>query len=116
MAALATQVVTQAGLGPTYASAAGGGDTVTPDAATFLHVKNGSGAPITVTVDDVGTPVPGGSAANADIVVSVPAGGERMIGGITPDRFARASDGQAAISYSGVTSLTIAAIKGPGRG
>lgn len=119
MAALTTQVVKETGLAPTYASCTGGGDTCTPGGATFLHVKNASGGALVVTVADDGTVMPGGVAAPttaADIVVSVPGGGERMIGPITPERFARAADGQAAITYSGVTSLTIAVIQGPGRG
>ena len=117
MAALATQVVKESGLAPTYAACNAGGDTCTPGAATFLHVKNTGGSPLTVTVDDVGSPIPGGSAANPDLVVSIPATtGDKMIGPITPERFARASDGQAAITYSGVTGLTIAVVQGPGRG
>jgi hypothetical protein len=115
MAALATQVITGAGLGPTYAAAAGGGDTCNPGSgSSFLHVKNGSGAPITVTVDDVLTPIPAGSAANPDTVVSVPAGGERMIA-LDPLRHTQPATGLANITYSGVTSLTIACIQGPGR-
>jgi hypothetical protein len=44
-----------------------------------------------------------------DIVVAVPNGGERLIGPFS-DRFADAS-GQVLITYSGVTSVTVAALE-----
>jgi hypothetical protein len=112
MAQLTKQIIGPTGVGPTYVAANAGGDTVAPSDTTFLHVKNASGAPITVTVDDVGSVSPSGAQAfNPDYSVSVPAAGERMIGPIGPGRFANASDGLAHISYSGVTSLTIGAFQ-----
>lgn len=107
MATLTTQPVIQSGLGPTYVAANAGGDKVVPGPTTFLHAKNASGGALTVTVASV-TPCNQGSTHN--LVVSVPAGGDRMIGPITPDRFAAVADGLAAVTYSGVTSLTVAAI------
>lgn len=108
MAALATQVVTRdgTGLNPTYAAAAGGGDTVKPGDRVFLHVKNGHSSPQTVTV---ATPGNVAGLAIADLAIAVPNAGERMIGPI--DGNFRAANGLAAITYSGVTSLTIAAIR-----
>jgi hypothetical protein len=109
MAALTTQAVNLAGVGPTYAAAAGGGDTFQPSNNTFVHVKNGSGAPITVTIV---TPGSVSGQAVADVTVSVPATtGERMIGPLPGSLFARASDGRADLTYSGVTSLTIAVLE-----
>lgn len=119
MAALATQTVTQAGLAPTYAAGANGGDTCNPGDNVMLHVKNTSGGAITVTVTDQLTPVPGGSAAVNNLVKSVPATtGDVMIGPINAARFARASDGQAVITYSTnpPTGLTLAVVAGPSRG
>lgn len=108
MATLATQAVSRAGAAPSYAAAAGGGDAFTPSSSTYLHVKNASGAPITVTVvtqrnDAIGNPV-------ADNTISVPATtGERMIGPFPAEHYADPTTGLAAITYSGVTSLTIGA-------
>lgn len=107
MALLTTQQITQAGVGPTFVAAAGGGDQVLADDRTYLHVKNASGGAITVTVVTPGTV---NGLAIADLTVSVPAAGEREFGPIGPGQFADASlGGNAAITYSGVTSLTVAA-------
>lgn len=107
MANLATQVITLEGVGPTYAAAAGGGDTFTPGDDVFLHVKNGGGAPITVTVV---TPNTVGTLAIADVTVSVPAAGERMIGPMPRQTFSRSADGLGDITYSAVTSVTVAVL------
>lgn len=108
MALLTTQTVVPGGLNPTFTAAAGGGDTLQPGNDTYLHVKNASGGALTVTVDSV-TPCNYGS--DHDLVVSVPAAGERLIGPLTPTRFANASTGLVNVTYSGVTSLTVAAVK-----
>ena len=108
MALLATQSITRAGLAPSYAAAAGGGDTFRPGPNVFLHVKNASGGALTVTVvtprnDALGNPV-------ADNAISVPVTtGERMIGPFPYDFYADPTTGLASITYSGVTSLTIGA-------
>jgi hypothetical protein len=110
MAALATQAIVPGGVGPTYAAAAGGGDTFTPDKDTFIHVKNGGGSGITVTIAVPGTERYG--VATADAAVTVPNGGERMIGPFPAEIFAdSALTGAAAITYSGVTSVTIGVFK-----
>lgn len=108
MATLSTQVVALSGLNPSYASAAGGGDKMECGERNFLHVKNGGGSPITVTLDATAA-VRGQSVT--DPTVSVPASGERMIGPITADLFQNPSDGLCAISYSGVTTVTVAALR-----
>lgn len=104
MALLAKQQVGLAGVGPTYAAANAGGDTFNPGNNVFLHVKNGSAGALTVTVV---TPGNVSGQAVADVAVSVPASGERMIGPLPGSLFARAADGLGDITYSGVTSLTI---------
>lgn len=108
MAELSVQTVirTGTGLNPTYSAASGGGDTVRTGKSTFLHVKNGHSSPQTVTVATPGT---ASGLAIADLAIAVPNAGERMIGPI--DDIFRGANGQAAITYSGVTSLTIAAIR-----
>lgn len=109
MATLTNQPVVRGGLAPSYAAAAGGGDKFRPNENVLLHVKNGSGGAITVTVVTPGTV---GGEAIADRAVSVPAGGERMIGPFPERLFANNSDsGLASITYSAVTSLTIACLE-----
>lgn len=107
MALLATQQVSINGLAPSYAAATGGGDTITCGDRVFLHVKNASGGAITVTVV---TPNTISGLAIADVAISVPATtGDRMIGPLTSALFDPGT-GLASITYSGVTSLTVAAI------
>lgn len=105
MATVSTQQIVQSGLAPTYAAAAAGGDSFTPGASTFLHVKNGSAAAITATVV---TPVQTQGFAVDDLAVSVPAAGERMIGPLSPDLFRDSADGLADITWSAAASVTFA--------
>lgn len=104
MAALVTQVIGLPSLLPAFVAAAGGGDTAVAGSDTFAVFKNGSGAPITVTVvvpgnDEFGT-------AKPDMAVSVVNGTERYIplralGLVDP------ATGLVSFTYSGVTSLTV---------
>jgi hypothetical protein len=106
MAALTVQQILVTGLAPSYASAAGGGDTFVNDGDTFLHVFNGGGGSINVTI------APAGSVNGIgfeDQVVAVAAGANKMIGPFDPAIFNGASG--VSVSYSGVTSVTVAAIK-----
>jgi len=109
MATLATQTITRAGVAAAYTAAAGGGDKLTPDQYTFLHVKNGGGSSITVTIVTPRDALP--NVAVADVAVSVPNGGERMIGPFPAEHFAGLTDGLADITYSGVTSVTVGAFR-----
>lgn len=108
MATLAIQTIDQDGLTPAYVSAAGGGDKVVPGAGSFIHVKNGGGSPITVTLVTPGT-VSG--LAVDDQTVTVTNAQERMIA--VPDLYKSPSDGLASITYSGVTTVTIASFRAP---
>lgn len=108
MATLGTQVIALSGLNPTYAAATGGGDKCEVGDRVFLHVKNGGGASMTVTLTSVAA-VRGQAAAN--VTVSVPASGERMIGPLNADLLQNASDGLCAIGYSATTSVTVAALR-----
>lgn len=115
MAKIEEQLVTLAGLAPTFTAAAGGGDTFDPDADTFIVVKNGGGSPITVTVP---TPRvdPATGLAEADVSVSVPATtGERWIGPFPFETYADPATGLGSIGYSGVTTVTTAVVKVPRR-
>ena len=109
MAVIATQQVTRAGIAPTYSAAAAGGDKFTPTKDTVLHVKNGGGAAVTATVVTPKEAFVG--AAIADIAVSVPAAGERLIGPFPASDFRAATDGLADITWSAVTSVTVAALE-----
>jgi hypothetical protein len=115
MAVLSKQKLSLAGLAPTYAAAAAGGDTFVNDQAdgsrTFLHIKNTGGSPITVTLDDPNSKQPEGSTAwNPDLAVTVPATtGDRMIGPVG-GRFID-GNGNTAITYSATpTGVTVAVL------
>lgn len=96
----ATQLIDD-DLAATY-NAAGAGDRFTPADGTFLHVKNGGGAPITVTIV---TPATADGLAVADQVTTVPAAGERFI---KPPAVRLVKDAQdkAGITWSATTSVT----------
>jgi hypothetical protein len=107
VATVAVQGISRTGVAPTYAAASAGGDAFRPGERTFVHVKNGGTAAITATIPTPGT-VSG--FAVADLAVSVPAGGERMIGPVSPDLFRSSTDGLAGITWSAVTSVTFAVL------
>jgi hypothetical protein len=110
MATLSVQTIVETGLEPTYATAAGGGDTFPNTGEEFLHVINGSGSDRTVTITPTQTNASNpayGLLTKSAPAVTVTAGEERMIG-----PFPQGAYGQSpAITYSGVTSITIAVIK-----
>lgn len=108
MADLSLQKVSRTGLNPSFDAAAAGGDRIPFTRGAYLHVKNGSAGAITVTINSVRACDQG---FDHDESVSVPAGGERLIGPFN-SRF-RSSDGYVAFSYSGVTSLTVAGVEVP---
>lgn len=109
MATLSVQTIVETGLETTYANAAGGGDTFPNTGQEFIHVINGSGGDITVTVAASQTNASNGAyglltKSNAAVVVT--AGEERMIGPFPPGAYGNTGT----ITYSGVTSLTIAVL------
>lgn len=115
MAALTAQAILLAGIVPAYA-AANDGDTIKQptDQRLFLHVKNGGGGSINVTIPAVQTSLEtdeAGTVTISDIVVAVAAGAEKMIGPFPP-AYINAS-GNVTINYSGVTTVTAAAFKLP---
>lgn len=109
MPTLLIQELVLTGLEATYAAADAGGDEFVVSPGTFVHVKNGSGGDITVTVD---SKKDCDQASDHNSVTVVTAGEERFIGPFEDsDRWGDPNSKRAAITYSGVTSLTIAAIK-----
>jgi hypothetical protein len=90
----------------TPVSAAGGGDTMVGAQGVHLYVNNGGGAPITVTL--VTPEVVEGSLAVTDRTVSVTNGTWKLIP--VPSRYNDSTTGLASITYSAVTTVTVAAI------
>ena len=109
MATLTKQSVVLTGLNPSYVAAAAGGDEFVNSGRAFIHVKNGGAGSIDVTVD---SQAPCSQGYDHDAVVAVPAGEERMIGPFPKDRFNDSSE-KVQITYSGVTSVTIAVVEVP---
>ncbi|MFG3493004.1 hypothetical protein [Streptomyces sp. NPDC047972] len=109
MAALnATSVSSVAGiadLAATAVAAAGGGDTAPCGPGYMLAVFNGGASPTTATVT---TPGKKNGFTLADATLTVAAGKSGLIA--LGNDFRGAND-RAAITYSGVTSVTVAVIK-----
>jgi hypothetical protein len=111
--ALNPQTVTIAGLTPAYTAANVDGHSIVTNGRQFLHVKNGGGAPITVTVQ---TPVTVKGRAVAEDTVTVTNAQERMIGPFTVgvhDQASGADRGKVYVDFSAITSVTVAAITVP---
>ena len=111
MATLTSQAISEAGLTATYAAADAAGDVVANDGSIFLHVKNGGGSEVTVTITAQVTEVDSGvfgtlTKGNASDSIAATTG-ESFIGPFPIGTFNN-SDEQIAITYSAVTSVTIA--------
>lgn len=106
MATLALQNIGLAGTTVTPVAAAVGGDVLPPGDHVFLRVVNGSGGSITATVDSAQQCSFG---FDHDLAVAVGAGVTKDIGPLPAGRFAQ-SDGQVHVTYSAVTSVTVAAV------
>lgn len=107
MALLNTQAISQTGIAPTFVAGSAGGDTFRNNGTNFIHVKNGGASSITVTIDSVEKCNHG---FDHNLTVSVAAGAERIIGPFDEKRFNNES-GQVSVSYSGVTSVTVASFR-----
>jgi 2-methylaconitate cis-trans-isomerase PrpF len=108
MATIAVTQSTQAGVAPpTFVAAAAGGDQFSNNGKTYYEVKNGSGAPITVTFARAKSCDQGGLHPTT---VSVPATtGDRICGPFDPTLYNDANQ-MIQVTYSAVTSLTVAAV------
>lgn len=115
-AVLTVTDVTEAGVAMTLASAAGGGDSFANDSSgrTFLVVTNGSGGSITVTI----TPATASVFVPGHGTLTKAAGGAAVAAGVTkifgpfPTTY-NDSSGRVAVTYSGVTSLTVGVFRVP---
>lgn len=113
MATLTVQNIAKTGLNPVYGAVALS-DTFlnVGDERNYLHVKNGSGASINVTVvaQKTQVKVPGvGQLTIANQIVAVPAGQERIIGPFS-EAFNDAN-GMVVVNYSAITTVTAAALR-----
>lgn len=108
MAALAIQTPSLAGAVITAAAAAGGGDTIEGTGDIVAIVTNGGVGSInviitsTATVDGLGVDDGGGALA---------AGATKHYGPFKPGTFNNPTTGLVAITYSGVTSVTVSAMR-----
>lgn len=91
----------------TFAAAAAGGDRAPVGDGLYLIVKNGSGSSITVTLDSIGLVFNGG--AIPDTAIPVAAAGELLVPLLR--NYQSDSDGLAGISYSAVTTVTVAVVQ-----
>lgn len=107
MAELTVQQIDRDGTTPSFSNAAGGGDTFDNDGKTYLHVKNGGAGSITVTINSQKQCDQG---FDHDLTVNINAGAEALIGPFPPDRF-NDDNGEVNVSYSGTTSVTVAAFR-----
>lgn len=121
MANLTKQDIILTGLNPVFASAGGGGsgagtdEILDNDGKTLLYVKNDNAGSIDVTITSEVTSktiVGYGDVTFSDVVVSIPAGEERVIGPIPKTRFNDAN-GEVTVSYDEISSVTIAALRLP---
>lgn len=113
---LSLQTTARTGTAITYSAATADGHAIdnTSERVVF-HVKNGSGSPVTVTIDAIAM-TDDGTLAVSDRTVSVPGGEERIIGPFPNSFYGQADVGLSLtkavyINTSAQTSVTYAAIK-----
>jgi hypothetical protein len=108
MATLTVSKLARAGVEPTFTAATPtSGDTFLNNGQTFLIVRNAGTPACTVTINSQKNCDQG---FDHDQTVSVPgSGGERWIGPLETDRFNDASTGEATVTYSVTTDVTVAA-------
>jgi hypothetical protein len=113
MAALTKQTMTEGdGTAITFVSAAGGGDTYPWSERSMFVVKNGSGGAITVSMTANSTSFKQqgfGTVTKAAIAKSVADGATALFD--TRSRAFQGATGNVAVTYSGVSSVTVAAIE-----
>lgn len=111
MATLTTQSITRAGVTPTYAAVAVGGDACEVGDDIYLHFKNTNAATRTVTLA-----IPAGASTYpnvtyTNVAVVVPATtGDKLIGPIS-SLFKDPTTGLCTITYSADTNLTVGCFK-----
>lgn len=109
MTALTTQFPAYPSSVIIYQAAAGGGDTLKAGDGVRLIVRNGGGAPITVTIPRYPATDAEGVAETA-LAVSVAAGSERWFGPLRGSRFTNPANDNVEVAYSAVTTVTVAVV------
>lgn len=107
MAILTVQEISLDGLEVTYTAADVSGDEFPNDGRVSFEVKNNGASSITVTFNSV---APCNYGYDHDVEVTVGAGKTLRYGKFEPGRFNNAN-GRVEVSYSGVDSVEVAAIK-----
>lgn len=113
MAQLTAQTPSETGAALTYAAAGASGDSFTNTGKEVLHVKNGSGASVTVTVKSRNTSpdVPGfGPVTKPDRTVTIAAGTDRLIGPFPAKAFNDSATSRVSCTYSSTGSVSAAVI------
>lgn len=109
MADLNVQVISLSGLGPAFVAADAEGDAFLNSGRELVHVKNGGGSSVTVTINSVAACNQG---FDHNPAIEVPASEERLIGPFPKARFNDSAE-KVQVAYSGVTSVTVAAVRLP---
>jgi hypothetical protein len=104
---LAVQQIKSDGLSPVYTPATADGHAFVNDGEVALHVINGGASPVTVTIE---TPLTIDGLAVSDRTITIPAGEERFVGGLSPRTYNQA-DGTVFVNAAPQTSVTYAALR-----
>lgn len=104
-------MINRAGAVVTPVAAAGGGDAMACGQGMMLEVVNGGGSPITVTLA-----IPAGASgfpntAYTSTAVVVTNGTTKWIGPVSAQQYQDPTTGLCTITYSGVTTVTVAAVQ-----
>lgn len=111
MATLTTQSITRAGVTPTYAAAAGGGDACEVGDDIYLHFKNTNAAARVVTLAIPSSASTYPNVTYTNVAVTVPATtGDKLVGPISA-LFKDPTTGRCTITYDAVTNLTVGCFK-----
>lgn len=111
MALLTTQVVTRAGITPSY-TAASATDTFTPGSDVFIHAKNTNAATrdLAFSINNTNPTYP--NVTYAMVAVTIPATtGDKMIGPFPSGVFADPTTGVCTITPTVTTNVTYGAFK-----
>ena len=104
---LTVQSMTSAGVEVTFTAANADGNYFTNDGRTFIWIKNGDESDHNIIID---SPTSCNYGFTHDVTVEVTTGEDRLIGVFDTARF-NDSNGRVNVTYSAVTSVTIAVVK-----
>lgn len=112
MATITIQTYSEAGIDPTYTAAAGGGDQFANTGKEIILIKNADATSktVTITAQTTSGTSPLGAVTKSDASIAVAAGSTAIIGPFPKPAF-NDSNNFAQITYSAVTSLSIAVMR-----